>query len=216
MQGEEKTANPLDAAMAEALAAVEKRENDEPTAQGSQPAVAEATSENTTPDAKELLAKAEEEKAELKNQLLRVAADFENYRKRSNRDVEEARKYGIERLLRDVLPVLDNLDRALQHVQDEKNPVITGVRMVAKQFTDILGRFGVVGFDSVGTPFDPERHEAVSQAPNADVTPGTVLSELQRGYMIHDRLLRAASVVVATTPVEPSSTNDASPEGSQA
>ncbi len=139
----------------------------------------------------------EQELASLRDQLLRLAADFDNFRKRTRREQEDIRRYGIETLLTDILPVLDNFDRALAHTAGEQNPLVQGVRMVAKQFHDVLGRYGVQSFTSVGDRFDPERHEAVGQMPGGDVEPGTVLEEAQKGYMLHDRLLRPARVVVA-------------------
>jgi molecular chaperone GrpE len=136
--------------------------------------------------------------ATLKDQLLRLAADFDNYRKRARREIEDVRKHGIEALLNDVLPVLDNLERALAHSEGDKSPVLQGVRMVQKQFVDILSRYGVTTFQSVGQPFDPEKHEAVGQTASKDQAPGTIVSEAQRGYQLHGRLLRPARVVVAS------------------
>jgi molecular chaperone GrpE len=143
------------------------------------------------------LATLHNENAELKEQLLRLAADLENFRKRARREQDDVRRFGIERLLGELLPVVDNLDRALEHATDTGNPVIEGVRMVARQFTDVLVAQGVVSFDSRGCTFDPAKHEAVSEAPGGGTAPGTILQELQRGYMIHTRLLRPARVVVA-------------------
>ncbi len=139
----------------------------------------------------------EGEVAGLKDQLLRLAADFDNYRKRTRKEMDEVRRYGIEGVLGDLLQVVDNLDRALSHSEGDKSPVIQGVRMVQKQFSDVLSRFGVVSFSAMGQPFDPERHEAVGQAPAGDKAPGTILEEAQKGYMLHDRLLRPARVIVA-------------------
>ena len=132
-----------------------------------------------------------------RDQLLRLAADFENYRKRASRELDDTRKYGIEKLLKDLLPMLDNLDRALAHAEDDKNPVIEGVRMVAKQAHEILTGYGVRAFTSVGEPFDPERHEAVAQVPSNEHPAGSVVEEMLKGYVIHERLLRPAQVVVA-------------------
>jgi molecular chaperone GrpE len=202
----------LEDAMAAALASVERFEkqrvaaDDAPAPPGSdapagpEPPVPVATatieadgSRTQTPVSAE---------AELKDQLLRLAADFDNYRKRAARQMEETRKFGTEKLLVDLLLVLDNFDRALDHAKSENGPLIQGVRMVAKQLTDTLAQHGVVGFTSRGEPFDPERHEAIAQMPSEDQPPGSVLEEVVKGYMIHDRLLRAAQVVVAAAPAK--------------
>jgi len=144
----------------------------------------------------------QQEIAGLRDQLLRLAADFDNYRKRATREQQEVREYGTNNVLNEVLPVLDNLDRALAHSEGDKSPVVAGVRLVVKQFHDVLSRFGVTSFASVGVPFDPERHEAVAQLPTGEHKPGTIVEELQKGYMLRDRLLRPARVVVAAAPEE--------------
>ena len=187
----------LDQAMHDALQAVENRER-----------AAMADDEETIVDSgedEELLQFQEQldaktsEAAALKDQLLRLGADFENLRKRSHREHEEARKFGIERIARDLLAVIDNLERALEHAKGD-DAVVEGVRMVAKQFLDVLGSYGVRAFDSIDTPFDPERHEAMAQIPAPGKPAGTVVAEMQRGYTIHDRLLRAAKVAIAAPP----------------
>jgi len=132
-----------------------------------------------------------------KDQLLRLAADFDNYRKRSERELEQTRRYGIERLLGDLLPVLDAVDRALGYVGDSREPFAEGVRLIARQAVDVLARHGVKGFASVGQPFDPTLHEAVGIDSTKEAPPGIVLEEHQRGYLLHDRLLRPARVIVS-------------------
>jgi molecular chaperone GrpE len=144
----------------------------------------------------------QQEIAGLRDQLLRLAADFDNYRKRASREQQEVRDYGTSNVLNEILPVLDNLDRALAHSDGDKSPVVAGIRLVVKQFHDVLSRFGVTSFTSVGVPFDPERHEAVAQLPTSEHKPGTIVEELQKGYMLRDRLLRPARVVVAAAPGE--------------
>jgi molecular chaperone GrpE len=137
---------------------------------------------------------------ETKDQLLRLAAEFENFRKRARREQEETRQYGTERVVRDFLEVLDNLERAVGHAAQNDDPMIQGIRMVVKQFRDVLGHYGVTPFDSVGAAFDPSVHEAISQVPSAEVAAGTVIQEALRGYKMHDRLLRPARVVIAMAP----------------
>lgn len=141
---------------------------------------------------------AQQELASVREQLLRMGADFENFRKRSRQEQDEQRRFSIKGVLVDMLPVVDNLERALLHApQDNKDPVIEGVRMVAKQWHDVLGNYGVKAFKSLNERFDPERHEAVGQQTSPTNAPGTVLTEHISGYMIHERLLRPARVVVA-------------------
>lgn len=129
--------------------------------------------------------------------LLRTAAEFENFKKRSQKEKEDASKFGTERLLKDFLPVMDNLERALDHAeQHDLGQVIEGVKLVQKLFENTLAKHGVVGFSAVGKPFDPALHEALMQQ-ESDEPPGTVVSEMAKGYKLHDRLVRPAAVVVS-------------------
>jgi molecular chaperone GrpE len=145
------------------------------------------------------LAQAQEEAARLKDAWLRTAADFDNFRKRTRRELEDARRSGREDLLRALLPVFDNLERALQSAQrsSDVKAMADGLKMVERQFVEALGREGITRIATVGHPFDPGLHEAIQQVETADHEPGTVLAEVQPGYTQGDRLLRAAMVVVA-------------------
>jgi molecular chaperone GrpE len=145
------------------------------------------------------LAEAKAEAARMKDQWVRTAADFDNYRKRARKEVEDARKSGREDLLKDLLPVFDNLERAIQSAQraTEVKPVADGLAMVVKQFVDVVGRAGITKVTTVGASFDPQVHEAIQQVETDEHPPGTVVSEIQPGYMQGDRLVRAAMVVVA-------------------
>jgi molecular chaperone GrpE len=145
---------------------------------------------------------AKSEAAKLRDQLLRTAADFDNYRKRSRRDVEDAHKKGSEELLRTLLPVFDNLERAVTHAEQtsDAKAIAEGVKMVLKQFQDALGKVGIKRIGGVGQPFDPLVHEAIQQIETGDHAPGTVVAEVQAGYAFADRLIRAAMVVVARPP----------------
>ncbi len=136
---------------------------------------------------------------DLKDQLLRLTADFDNYRKRAQRELEQTRRFGIERLLGELLPVLDAVDRALGYAGDSREPFVEGVRMIARQAVDVLARHGVKGFSSIGQPFDPTLHEAVGIDSTQWAPSGLVLEEHQRGYLLHDRLLRPAKVIVSAT-----------------
>ena len=201
----------LEEAMAEALQSVLRREEDvspkdenspsaqEPSTAEDGPAIRKTAPTNAAEaPAQPILS---EEASELKEQLIRLAADFENFRKRARRDQQEARQFGIEKLLGDLLPALDNLDRALSHSGETSNPVIEGVVMVSKQFQDILNSYGVSCFDSLHEPFDPEKHDAIGQIPTSDVSTGCIAEEIQKGYFLHERLIRPAKVIVAIPPV---------------
>ena len=136
--------------------------------------------------------------------LLRTAAEFDNFKKRVLKEKEDLQKFGNERLLRDFLPVADNLERALEHAdQHDLKQVIEGVRLVQKQLESALGKHGVTGFSAVGKPFDPTQHEALMQQ-ESDEPPNTVVSEMARGYKLNDRLIRPAAVVVARPKSPPS------------
>jgi molecular chaperone GrpE len=134
-----------------------------------------------------------------KEAWLRTAADFDNFRKRTRKELEDARRTGREDLLRALLPVFDNLERALQSAQrtSDVKAVADGLSMVQRQFVDALGRESIQRVPTVGHAFDPSVHEAIQQVETDDHAPGTVLAEVQPGYTQGERLVRAAMVVVA-------------------
>lgn len=132
---------------------------------------------------------------------LRAAADLENYRKRAQREKEDVQKFGIERLLKDLFPVVDNLDRALA-AAPEGDPLAGGVKLVLKVLEEALGRHGVKTFRALGEPFDPKRHEAIMAVATDEHPAGTVVLEHGRGFILHDRLVRPALVGVAAPPGE--------------
>jgi molecular chaperone GrpE len=140
---------------------------------------------------------ANNEIAAIKDQLLRMAADFDNYRKRSLKEKQEIRQLGIASLVQDLLPVIDNLERALQHVENREEPLARGVAMVRKQLEDVLGQYGVTTYASRGMAFNPELHEAIGQEPSDECNAGCVVREVERGYRLHERLLRPARVIVS-------------------
>ncbi len=151
------------------------------------------------------LAKARQEAEETRDKMLRVAADADNIRKRALRERQEAIKFGLEGLLRELLPVIDNLQRTLAHVpQQGEDPALDalrqGVEMILQQFLNVLDTYDVKTFDSNGGQFDPKRHEAIGRKETDEAEPGTILSEMHCGYMLHDRLLRPALVTVACAP----------------
>jgi molecular chaperone GrpE len=150
-------------------------------------------------EAADPLTQAQGEVTRLKEALLRTAADFDNFRKRTRRELEEARRNGREDLLRAILPVFDNLERAIQSAlrSTDLKAMADGLSMVQRQFTDALGREGITRVSTVGRAFDPGVHEAIQQVATDEHQPGTVIAEVQPGYLQGDRLMRAAMVVVA-------------------
>lgn len=145
------------------------------------------------------LEKLERDKRELHDRLLRLAADFENYKKRTKKEIDDAATRGREQLLKELLPSLDNLERALKHAP-AGDPLAVGVQQTEKQLLQALEKFGVVRFSSVGKPFDPSIHDAIQQVETTEHAPGTVAQEFASGYMLGQRLLRAAMVAVAKAP----------------
>jgi len=133
------------------------------------------------------------------DRLLRTSADFENYKKRVAKEKSDLIRYGNNELIKELLPVIDNLERALEHAsgEGEQEGIAGGVEMTLQQFLGILQRFGVTPIATEGQPFDPTRHEAVMEQVTGKHDPGHVVSELERGYLLNDRLVRPAKVVVA-------------------
>lgn len=162
---------------------------------------AEGTAEPIDP-----LKAAQAEAAQLKDKLIRMAADFDNYRKRSRREVVDAEKKGRDGLLMDLLPVFDNLERAISHAEGSAEDagkikgLVDGITLVTRQFRDALTRLGIERVKSVGCPFDPSVHEAIQHLETKDFPPGSIAAEVQPGYKEGDRLLRPAMVVVAKAP----------------
>ncbi|HTJ44905.1 MAG TPA: nucleotide exchange factor GrpE [Kofleriaceae bacterium] len=151
------------------------------------------------------LAAAEKDKKDNWDKYLRTAADLENYRKRTKRDIDDAKADTKSRVLKEILPVVDNLERAMAHETDG-SAVLEGIKLVHRQFLTALERLEVTAVEAMGQPFDPNLHEAIGQE-ESDSPPGSVVKVLQTGYKLGDRLLRPALVVVAkpkTTSAEPS------------
>lgn len=140
------------------------------------------------------------ERDEYKDKWARALADLDNFRRRIQREMEEDRKYLALPLLKALLPGLDGLDRTLNAAATSKNAndLITGVQMVQKQFESSLGQFGVKAIEAVGLAFDPNVHEAITQMPSAEHPPMTVLQDVERGYLLHDRVVRPSKVIVAS------------------
>lgn len=141
--------------------------------------------------------------AEHKDMVLRAQAEVQNARRRAQQDVEKAHKFGVEKLIKDLLPVVDNLERAIATIDSEHEAhkaVVEGIELTHKSFIDTLSRAGVEVIDPAGEPFDPELHQAMTQVPNGDVEPNTVLDVFQKGFRLNGRLVRPAMVVVSKAP----------------
>jgi molecular chaperone GrpE len=183
---DEQTAD-LEAAMRDAVAAVEGVEsgarNEAAPAAGAAGAVDDP-------------AKLRQEATDLRDRLTRTLADFDNFRKRAERERQESKRYALLEPLREFLTVADNLDLALS-AQGSAEDLKRGVEMIHRQMTELLRRFGVTEVPAVGQPFDPTVHEAVAREESPDVKAPTVAAELRRGYKLNDRLLRPAMVKVA-------------------
>jgi molecular chaperone GrpE len=136
------------------------------------------------------------------DRALRAQAELDNYRKRARRELEDERRYAALPLLRDLLPVLDNIYRAIEAA--EKSPhadgLLGGVKLVAQNLESVLAKHDCKRIDALGKPFDPAFHEAISQQPSAEHPPNTVVLVAQEGYVLHDRVVRAAQVIVSTRP----------------
>lgn len=157
----------------------------------------EGADENAGP---ETLTEAQEAIAELNERIVRLTADFDNFRKRAQREKDEARQFANQGLLEKLLPVLDNFEMALTAVKDADPSVRDGVQMILDQLLGVLKESGVEPVDGMGQPFDPNLHEALSQEETTEVEEGTVVQQVQRGYKLNDRLVRPARVVVAKAP----------------
>ena len=157
----------------------------------------------------------EKEGKESYDRFLRVSAEFENYKKRAAREMNDFRKFANESFIKAMLPVVDNLDRAIESSSNDdhaQNSVLEGVNMTLKEILKVFEQFNVKPFESLGKAFDPALHQAVMQEETNDHPENTVLNELQKGYMMHDRLLRPAMVVVSKTTKPENQENEAQEE----
>lgn len=140
----------------------------------------------------------------LREMYLRKLAEFDNYRKRIDRERQELRRTAAEGLVSELLPVLDNFERAVQHAEESEPAAFReGVAMIARQFADILQRSGLETIDPTGQRFDPELHEAVQRIEGSEYAPGSIVGVFSRGYLFGGRLIRPAMVAVAVEPVSP-------------
>ena len=143
--------------------------------------------------------KFEAELAELKNQNLRLAADFDNYRKRTEKEKEDIIKYAAERVLVNILPVIDNFERAIKSFNDNKdvNSIINGIELTYKQLMEAFTKIGLTPIETVGQKFNPEFHEAVQRTVSDDYEDETVVEEYQKGYALNGRVIRHSMVIVS-------------------
>ncbi|MCE8026001.1 MULTISPECIES: nucleotide exchange factor GrpE [Halomonadaceae] len=161
----------------------------------------EPTEVSDNPEADMLAAQVEELEqslAEAKDQALRAAAEAQNVRRRAEQEAEKARKFALERFVKELLPVVDSLEKALDAMGEDASDVHReGVAMTLKMQQDVLAKFGVETVEPAGEPFDPKFHEAMAMVPNPELEPNSVMEVIQKGYLLNGRLVRPAMVVVS-------------------
>ena len=204
--------NELEAALKEASEAVAEHEPQKAAdASGSSELLLEALSAELQTLKTEYEA-SQSESEKLQEQYLRLQAEFENFRRRGLREKQETHLYGHQNLVKELLPTVDNLDRAIGHSEQNASgdlqQLLQGVELVRRELLGVLERFGVIRIEAEGAPFDPALHEAMAQVPGAEVEPNTVVSVMERGYQLRDRMLRPARVVVSKAPDEPQAEPD--------
>jgi len=162
------------------------------------------TDADTDEDSDNALAAAKSEAEKYRDMALRAEAEMQNLRRRSERDVQNAHKFGAERLIQNLLPVVDSLEKAVEASQQaetaEDDPQLEGLKLCLKLFTDVLTKEGIEVVDPLGQPFDPNVHEALSMIENPDMEPNSVMAVIQKGYRLHERLVRPAMVMVSKSP----------------
>lgn len=152
------------------------------------------------PTLEEVVAQLQEDLAGAQDAALRAQADAQNVQRRAAQDIEKARKFALERFVNELLPVVDNLERALEAAAgggETVQPIAEGVELTLKSLIDVMGKFNVVVVDPQGEPFDPNLHQAMSMVENPEVEPNTVIAVMQKGYTLNERLVRPAMVMVS-------------------
>ena len=202
----------------------EQEENQETESESQAPQQSESADQNqdendsgvqelTLELALEKLAVAEEAAQTAKDDLLRVQAEMQNLRRRTEQNIEKAHKYGQEKFSTELLSVMDNLERALtsasQHEDESVKAIYDGVDLTLKSFTDCFNKFSIVALDPMGEPFDPQLHQAMSIQENPEVEPNTVIGVMQKGYTLNGRVLRPAMVMVSKAPKSAADEEDA-------
>jgi len=165
-----------------------------------EPDVSETATDQLDPEeqADHLLAEVEK----YKDLILRSEAEMQNVRRRAEKDVANAHKFGLERFLQNILPIVDGLEKTLENAADKDDPVIEGVELTFKLLMDVLEKASVKVIDPTGEPFDPNLHEAMSTVENPDMEPNSVFAVVQKGYVLNDRLVRPAMVMVSKAPAD--------------
>ncbi|MGE5216498.1 MAG: nucleotide exchange factor GrpE [Chloroflexota bacterium] len=184
----------------------------EQSTEAAAPAEHSGTAESLVDDLRQQLAAKELEAQTNYDRFVRQVAELDNFKKRASREREDAVRFANESLLKDLLPVVDNLERAVAHGSGGGNgkPIVEGVEMVLKGLLDVFARYGVTQISAVGQPFDPTKHEAIAQVESKTHEPNSVVDELHKGYTLRDRLLRPALVSVAKAPITQEKKNDES------
>ena len=191
-------------------AETDKKQSPDETLEASGSATAEDVVEGTVEQAKEItveslqaeLEQVAEEALKFKDVALRAEAEMQNVQRRAMKDLEKAHKFGSEKLIQNLLPVIDSLEKAVESAEaaaDDaaNNAVVEGVGLCLKMLTDVLGKEGVKTVDPMGEPFDPNHHQAMSMVENPDVEPNSVVAVIQKGYTLNERLVRPAMVMVS-------------------
>lgn len=158
------------------------------------------SSDETLESLQQKCQEAEEKAAQSYDQMLRMQAEMENVRRRLERDVVSAQKFALEKFALELLPIVDGLERALTaHAEEESSvgSLLDGIQMTLKMLYSAFDKFGIQAIDPLSAPFNPEHHQAISTQADSTVKPGTVLNVLQKGYLLHERLLRPALVIVS-------------------
>jgi molecular chaperone GrpE len=164
---------------------------------------AQAAEGDFEPTLEEVIAQLQVDAAEARDAGLRAQADAQNVKRRAEQDVEKARKFALEQFSKELLPVMDNLERALEAAPENEElvrPIAEGVELTLKSFADAMKKFKIEVVDPLGEPFDPQFHQAMSMVENPEVEPNTVTLVMQKGYVLNDRLLRPAMVMVSKAP----------------
>ncbi|WP_439101810.1 nucleotide exchange factor GrpE [Congregibacter sp.] len=185
--------------------AAEESVTDEQVSEGTEDAgdAPEGSAADSELSAEDQLEKLQEELGLARDQALRAQAEAQNAQRRADQDVEKARKYALERFCSELLPVVDNLERALDAINGDDpalSSIAEGVDLTLKSFVGALGKFQIEQVDPAGEPFDPQLHQAMSMIENPDAEPNTVLSVMQKGYTLNGRLVRPAMVMVSKAP----------------